>query len=208
MSRSWYKNLMPKVKDVKSSITDLAQKIKAISGVKEVRAWGSYVKNLNNPSFPLRDLDLLVLADFHAADLLSIIAADCHDPTFNLSKQELEEDGLDPKAVVFTQKFCSIQDFNADHWCISNDDTLLHFGPITNDKIEWEDLQGKAEKYASQSIGIERDKLNKSSVSKRNDWYWNYKKFLDQYLEHMPGGWYESKHDVREILAETILIGD
>jgi len=198
---------MPKVKDVKASINDLARRIKKIDGVKEVRVWGSYVHNLNHPTFPLRDLDLLIVADIHSGDLLSILG-NCSDPTFNLSRQELEDEGLDPKAVHFTKKFCSIQDFNADHWCISNDDVLLHFGPITKDKAEWADLTEQAEKYATKLAGVERGKLRRASSSKRNDWYWSFKEFLDRQLEDMPGGWYKSNHHVSEVLTETMLIGE
>jgi len=199
VKNSWYKGLTPKVIDVKSSIKDLALKIKEIEGVKHVLVWGSFVKNKNVPDYPLRDLDIIAVASIPSEDLIAIV----DDSTLSLKVSQLEEDGFNPLAINFTKKFTEIEDFNMDHWAISKDKKLLHYGPITDNREEWKDVNKEAEKSAIKETGMTKYNLRKASAEVQQTWYTIYRKHFDNYHGKMPNGWYESEQEVKDILKET-----
>lgn len=202
MSKNWYKKSMPTVKQVQSFIKDIAKTINGIDGVKEVRVWGSFVQNIKIPSFVLKDIDLIAVNDFYSEDLLSI-----SDTTLlKTATQELEESGFDLKTVHFTRKYTSLKQYNIDHWAISSDNKLLHWGAIPSQKEDWEEIKIQAEKYASFMTGINRSKLNNSSQTMKNKWSLLYDHSMNKNLSGMPHGWYCSNADINKTLMETIII--
>lgn len=205
MNASWYKRIFPTVGEIKTALPSLSEKLLKIPTVTAARLWGSVVSNMRCPSIHVRDLDIIVNSLIPSEDLLSI-TGEVGDDLFSLSPDALEDEGYNPDAVTFTSKYASISDFNLDHWCISSDRVLMHFGPITNDQSEWGTIWTKAEKYASDITKTQRSELRKSSKGQRAEWYWNFKKFVDMQLDDMPGGWYASRTPVDDILPGTLLI--
>ena len=146
MGNSWYKKSMPTIITVEANIDNIAKKISAINGVKSVLAWGSFVKNAQKKYSVIRDLDIIAVSNIFSEDLLSITNDNICSP-FNLSVTELEDEGFAPKAVKFTKAFINIKDYNVDHWAISSDKKLLHWGAFIENKDHWEEIKEQAEKH-------------------------------------------------------------
>lgn len=200
MSNSWYKKSMPTIKIVKSSISDITKKISDIQGVKEVYAWGSYSKNINNVNYPIRDLDIIVKTNFISEDLLSI----SENPVlpFNLKASSLIEEGYNPKVVKFSKDFTSIKNFNIDHWVISKDKKVLHWGPTFETREEWESVKREAENFAKISTGLDRSKLN--SDLKKQKWQNEHDYHINIFMSEMPNGWYQTSCKIKDIEEQFI----
>lgn len=200
MSKNWYKKSMPTIRQIKPFISEIAKTIKNIPGVREVRAWGSFINNANTPDFIIKDIDLIAVNDFYSEDLLSI----SENNTFHLSTSELINEGYDPLTVAFTQTFTDLKKYNIDHWAISGDDKLLHWGPIPEKESDWEEIKKEADTYASFMTGVQRIKLNKTNQQIKNRWSVLFDHHINKNLSGMPHGWYQSAHSVIEILPKTI----
>ena len=201
---SWYKKCMPKIKDVKPHLSDLSKKIKKIDGVKDVYVWGSYARKNNDPNFRIKDLDIIVKTGFNSGDLVSvdkdIINKIC-------SNRYLEVNGYDPSAVDFSKKFINLVKHNIDHWTISSDKKLLHWGAIINNKEENDDISQEAEKYAKTQTTYSRKKINKCSAETRKNWYEHYCHYINNYFTNMPTGWYQtSEKNIKHILKNALKI--
>ena len=205
MNTSWYKRIFPKVSEVAKALPAIAEKLLSIPAVREVRVWGFAAGHRERSSLPVRDLDIIVAAGIPSEDLLSI-TGELGDDLFSLSPDALEEEGYNPEAITFTNRYVSCKDYNMDHWCISADNVLMHFGPITSSQSEWGIIRSEAEEYAVKVTKISMSEIHRCSRSRKSEWYWNYKKFVDMQLEHMPGGWYSSQTSPDEILSKTVLI--
>jgi predicted nucleotidyltransferase len=202
MTGSWYKRMMPRVKDVKTSLTKVAEDVRAMNGVKGIRVWGSYVRNKNNPDYPLRDVDIIAETEFHSEDLLSVMENETSHP-LSMSPEELEDEGYNPGAVDFTKKFMAIDNINIDRWAISSDEKLLHLGPITSCQFEWDEIRQEAENDANEMAGVDRGNIKSASKNTQETWYSIYKQHFDTYLKGMPDGWYQSEQNLSEILPLT-----
>ena len=202
MAKNWYKKSMPTVDQVTPFIQEIAQTIKNINGVKEVLVWGSFLKNIKVGNFVIKDIDLIAVNDFYSEDLLSI--NETEPSTFKMSSTQLEDEGFDPASVNFTKQYISLTKYNIDHWAISKNDRLLHWGPVPRNKEDWKDIKVEAEKYASFMTGVNRRKLRKSSQTMRNKWSVLHDHYVNKNLSHMPYGWYQSSHNIEEILPETL----
>jgi hypothetical protein len=202
MGNSWYKKSMPTIVTVEANINNIAKNISEIDGVKSVLVWGSFVKNAQKKNSVIRDLDIIAVSNIFSEDLLSITDDNIYSP-FNLSVPELEDEGFDPKAVQFTKAFINIKDYNVDHWAISSDKKLLHWGAFIENKDHWEEIKEQAEKHAQKETKTNRKNLHKASQLTKNRWTNNYNHWVNKHLAGMPEGWYELKCDINEILKET-----
>ena len=186
---TWYKKCMPKVKDIKSHVKNIFKQIKSISGVKSLYVWGSYYRNYNKQNFRVKDIDILIKANFNSGDLISvdnnIINKICTD-------KYLEEQGYDSSAVKFSKNLNDFLKFNIDPWVISSDKKLLHWGPIIVNKKEADSMNREAEKYALSQTGYNRKKINISASNLRKNWYGHYYHYMNNYFSDMPSGWYQS----------------
>jgi len=202
MGNSWYQKSMPKIAVVETNIGNIANNIMGIDGVKSVLAWGSFVKNATKKNSVIRDLDIIAVNNIFSEDLLSITNDNINSP-FNLSVTELEDEGFDPKAVKFTKAFIKIKDYNIDHWAISSDDKLLHWGAFIENKDHWREIREQAEKHARKQTKTERKNLHKASQTIKNRWTDNYNHWINKYLAGMPEGWYKLNCNIDDILKET-----
>jgi len=204
MRETWYKKCMPKIKDVEKQLPSIISNIKKINGIKSVYAWGSYRNNYEDPDFRIKDLDIIARTSFNSEDLISI-----SDKIIDAGLNDLLliEQGYDPNVVKFSGEFIKIKDFNIDHWAITEDNKLLHWGAIVVDKEESDDFNKEAEKYAQKETGINRNKINKSSLQKRNSWYNSYHTFITKFFSNMPSGWYcSTETNIRDILKNSMKI--
>ena len=204
MNNSWYKKCMPKVKDIAPYLPIISKNIKKIDGVKSIYVWGSYASNINEPNFRVKDVDLLIKTNFNSGDLIAvdedIIQKIC-------TNKYLEEQGYDPLAVKFSKQFIKLTKHNIDHWTISSDKKLLHWGPIVINKSESKDIKKEAENYASKQSGYNKNKISKLSEKIRRNWYQYYCDYIGRYLSNMPSGWYQSgEENLRNIFKNTIKI--
>jgi hypothetical protein len=190
---------MPKIKDVKPFISKIAHDISKINGVKSVLMWGSYALNINNPNFIIRDIDIIAINKFNSGDLLSI--SDGKNSPLKISSSTLVEEGFNPEAINFTKNFIKINTYNLDHWAISSDNHLLHWGPIVENKKDWDDLKKEAEQYTEHTTKIKRSLLKTSS--EKITWRKIHDHYLNNFLSDMPNGWYQSEHNVKDIINET-----
>lgn len=193
---------MPTIRDVQPFLTEMAQAISKIGGVKSVLLWGSTAKNLDNPTFVLRDIDLIAVTQFYSEDLLSII--DGKNSPFKLAFSVLEDEGFDPLSVAFTKQFVSLNEYNIDHWAISSDKKLLHWGATLENKEEWDDLRREAEEYATFITKSDRRKLARASQDAKDRWSLMYDHHINKFLSKMPRGWFQSEHPLSEILGDTV----
>jgi len=202
MGNSWYKKSMPTIATVEANIKDITKNISKIEGVKSILVWGSFVKNAQNKTSVIRDLDIIAVNDIFSEDLLSITDDNINSP-FNLSVTELEDEGFNPKSVKFTKAFINVKDYNVDHWAISSDKKLLHWGAFIESKDHWEEIKEQAEKHAQKETKINRNNLYKASQITKNRWTNNYNHWIDKHLIGMPEGWYKLKCDIDKVLKET-----
>jgi hypothetical protein len=194
---------MPKIKDVKPHIYSSLKEFKSTTGVKKIYIWGSYSKNIDNPEYRVRDIDILSKTTFNSDDLVSI---DNNIVTSSFSNEHLENQGYDPLAVWFSKKFLGISK-NIDCWAISADKKLLHWGPIFINKQESEEMHVEAEAYANKLTGVERKKVNKSSEAIVTNWYNTYCSYVNQCFKDMPTGWYQTESiKIKDILTDAIKI--
>ena len=186
---TWYNKCMPRIKDIKPHLKYLSNIIKKIDGTKEVYVWGSVAENFKKSNFRVKDIDIIVKTSFNSGDLISInnqiISKNCTD-------SYLLKEGYDPSSIKFSKEYLSLKKYNIDHWAISCDKKLLHWGPIITNKKESEDVNEEAEKYAKGRTGHNRNSINKLSEKVRKNWYNHYQKYLDGYFSDMPTGWYQS----------------
>ena len=203
-NNSWYKKSMPMVKDVKPYLKDIYAKISKIKGVTDVYICGSLSKNINNPSFRLRDIDIIAVNNLHSEDLLSI--TDYNPSLFNLKTSNLEEEGYDPNSIEFTKDFIAVN--NIDHWAVSKDNFLLHWGAMIEDKEEWDEIKQEAENNAEYITGISRKRLSKASSDNIKEWVYNHDKYIKNILSDMPNGWYRSSYSVNKILGESYKLNE
>jgi len=201
---TWYQNCMPRIKDVAPYITSLFEDLKKEEQVKGIYIWGSYSKNINKPSFRIKDLDIIVRTKFNSGDLISvnedIIKDLCTD-------SYLEKQGYDPSTVKFSKKFISTKKYNIDHWVISEDRKLLHWGGILENREESDNLKEQIEKNILKITGLNRNKINRSSEDIRKNWYELYSSYLNKNFENMPTGWYQVEDmKIKDILKNAIKI--
>jgi len=204
MSKSWYSNSMPKVTEVSSFIKKIAEQVSCDCKIKKIYAWGSYVKNINKPDFPLRDLDVIAETDFEYEDLLAI--TELPQLPFNLKKSQIEKEGLNSDAIDFTKSFTKISCFNIDHWAFANNGNLLHWGPILEDAKDWDETNKDIEKKILKETGFSREDLIKIGNTKRNKWKTLYDYHFDRILSGVPNGWYLSVQNKKDIEKDILEI--
>ncbi len=201
---SWYEKCMPKIKDVKPYLYQELERFKNVDGVKSIYVWGSYADNIDNLNFRLKDIDILARTRFDSGDLISVDNKIVKDMC---SDSYLENQGYDPSAVKFSKELLKLAKYNIDCWAISSDRKLLHWGPISDNKKESENISKEAENYAFNLTGIKSSKINKTSETNRKNWYNHYCNYINRYYEGMPTGWYKTEDiKVKDVLAKAIKI--
>ncbi len=193
---------MPTVGDADEYIRQAAAEIAALPDVEGVYVWGSFAENISNPKFNIKDVDLLVRCNFNSGDLLAI------DKTpfgaFEIPSNELEDEGFNPRAVSFTKKYLKFSQFNIDQWAISQDERLLHWGPITETVSEWADLRKEAEAHAKEATGLTRKRLCRASNDDRSKWRNAYNEYVQDFITGGPVGWYASETILDDIIDQAI----
>jgi hypothetical protein len=205
MGKSWYKKSMPEIKIILPLIANAKATLMSEPSVKDVLIWGSVAKNYKDPTFIIRDVDIIAVTNLYSEDLISITADSKNNP-FKMSDNELEDEGFDPKTIKFTKKYLSIEGLNFDKWTISIDKKLLHWGAIPDNKEDSISLKIEAENYANSMTQINREKLKKYNQSKKEEWTKHYDNFMKKIYADSPLGWFESNCNINEVLMETIKI--
>ncbi len=201
---SWYEKCMPKVKDIKPYISEVLKNFKHTEGIKSLYVWGSYAKNIDKLNYRVRDIDILAKTKFHSGDLVAIDNKIIKEIS---SDNYLENQGYDPFAVKFSKKFLNLTKYNIDCWAISSDRKLVHWGPVSINEKESEDINKEAEKHSENITGLSRKNINKSSEYIRKSWYNHYSNYMDKCFGDMPTGWYKMEEiKVREIISKAIKI--
>lgn len=202
MTRSWYAQYMPTAKEAISIIKRFKEKTTDIKQIKKVYACGSFVKNKSKINQKIKDIDILATVTLNSEDLQAV-----DQNSLTIKKENLENEGFDKQSVVFTKQILKISNPHIDHWIISSDNKLLHWGPVCGCKSESDQLKYDAEKYASKETGINYKKLQTISNKKINNWYSEYKLYIDRELKDMPFGWYiSSEKDIHSIIKKAMEI--
>lgn len=201
---AWYKNSFLTIKDIKPHLTSIARTIKDIDGVNDVFIWGSYLKKKNKPNEIIKDLDIIASTDFFSEDFISIIN-DKFSP-LNMDPEYLEDDGFDPRVVAFTKKILKMSQYHIDPWAISNDEKMMHWGPVINDKKEWNTVKKDAQLYANFEMNINNKMLKMANEDTKNHWAVLYDHFINKYLKGIPSGWYELEECKN--ICYTRILGD
>ena len=198
---TWYNSCMPRIRDIKPHLEEITEDISKINGVKGIYVWGSYVDNIKNSNFRIKDLDIIVLTDFESGDLISVTKE-----ITQAQKNEnlLVEEGFNPLVVKFSNDFLSFNKCSIDRWAISSDKVLLHWGPISSYKEEADNLKKEAENHAFCVTGINKSKLNLIANNDRQNWYNSYYEYISKYFSNMPSGWYKSEEYLTNILKRSI----
>jgi len=201
---TWYQKCMPRIKDIEPHLQEIFKDISSMEQIKGLYVWGSYSENIKNSNFRVKDIDVIARTKFNSGDLIAVDEEIIRESN---SKESLENQGYDPLAVKFSKEFVDIKKFNVDHWALSSDRKLLHWGPVFINREESDSMNEEAEKYAIKITGMNRNKINKSSDIDRKSWYQIYHNYLDNYFDDMPSGWYKVEDmKVKDILEGTIKI--
>ena len=202
MRISWYQKCMPRVKDIKPHLQAIAKQIQKIEGVQDIYVWGSYARNYDNPQFRVKDVDIIVKNAFNSGDL---IALDNKILSSHQNSDFLEEQGFSPEAIKFSRDLLAFTKYNIDRWAISADKKLLHWGAISENREESDEISKEAEKYASNKTGHNRKRINNSSNDIRNNWYEIYHDYMNQFFTDMPSGWYPVEDvNIKEIVKSAM----
>ncbi len=201
---TWYQKCMPRIKDVEPHLQEMFKDISSMKQVKGLYAWGSYSENIKNPNFRVKDIDIIARTKFDSGDLIAIDEEIIRESN---SRETLENQGYDPLAVSFSKRFIDINKFNVDHWALSSDRKLLHWGAVLVNKEESDSMNKEAEEYAIKITGMNRKKINRSSDIDRKSWYQIYHAYIQRQFEDMPSGWYKVEDmKIKDILNNTIKI--
>lgn len=193
---------MPKIKDVKKHLSNTIEDIKQSKHIESMYVWGSVAENFDIPNFRIRDIDVIATTDFHSGDLVSI---DNDILKENFADEELENQGYSPTAIKFSKDFLELKKYNVDHWVISSDNKLLHWGPMSSNKEESDEISKEAEAYAEKETGCCRDKIHNASLEIRENWYEEHHNYLQRMFSNMPSGWYLSdSDDIQGIIERAI----
>jgi hypothetical protein len=193
---------MPKIKDVKKHLSHTIEEIKQSEHIESLYVWGSVAENFDIPNFRIRDIDVIATTDFHSGDLIAI---DNEIIKEKLAEEELENQGYNPTAIKFSKDFLELKKYNVDHWVISSDNKLLHWGPISSNKEESDEIKKEAEEHAEKETGCCRDKIHHASLAVRENWYEEHHNYLQRMFSNMPSGWYLSdSDDIQGIIERAI----
>ncbi len=113
-----------------------------------------------------------------------------------MASTELKENGYDPDCVTFTNEILKPIKYNINHWVMSSDKQILHFGPILNSEDQKE-IKLEAEVRAEKFSGIKKEALAELPEENKEAW-------INKYLNNMPQGWYLSDHKYRTVIAQTV----
>jgi hypothetical protein len=183
-------------------LKEASKTISALPRVKLVYAWGSIAENFDDKDFRIKDIDLLIDCDFDSGDLLAI--DNSFEGALKMAKNELEDMGFNPLAVKFTSSLLKIKVPSVDFWAISKDNKLLHWGPITETIEEWKQVRKEAETKAEVSTGLKRKDLHKVAESDRKKWHDAYEKYIHNFSEGCPQGWYASQNNIDKAFEKAV----
>jgi len=189
MPQNWYNKSFVKISDVLANIKEITSSISKIKGVKSVYVWGSFLENEKNPTETIKDLDIVAKTSIFSEDLLSI-NDDENYSALKMASSQLENEGFDPKAVGFTKEFINITKFSIDHWAISNDRKILHWGSIISDENERKEIQKEAEVFASFETGVSKKNIKTANKQVQQRWSVLYDHHINKYTKDMPKSWY------------------
>lgn len=198
---SWYKQSMPTVSDISTVIDGICSEIKSIAGVQSVYIMGSYTEHIDQPNYAVKDVDIIAATNFNSGDLLAI--DNSKYSALRIHTVDLEDEGFNPKAVGFTKKFLSYEKYNVDHWAVSKDGRLMHWGAIPESQEEWAELHAEAESKALSVTGVSRTDLYKACTSKRKDWRVVYDEYIASFLSKKASGWCQSIHRFGDIMEKA-----
>lgn len=200
MRNNWYQNSFPTIKESESKIALITDLFPLKNGVKGIMVWGSYARNIDNPNFRVKDIDIIIKTTCHSEDLVSITKE-----AFAIPENEIEDNGFDITALKISKKASKITDSILDLWALSSDKKLLHWGPMASDKEESDAICLEAQSFAEKEVGVEKEKISRVSQDVRNSWYQAYKSHYMSQLKNMPFGWYCSESDnIEDILKQAI----
>lgn len=189
MAKSWYQRCIPKVAEAKALIEEVRPLLSEVPGVKRYYVFGSLAENYDNDLHRIKDIDIAAQVPFNSEDLISIRAED-----LSTRMDVLEDGGFDIDAVKFSKAFTKI-DSPFDHWALSKDKKLLHWGPIISDWDESREIKAEAVDHANHRSGSKLSKIGKASASNREKWYSSFHSYIQDHLRDMPSGWYLATSD-------------
>lgn len=197
MNDSWYKNLLPKIKDIENFLSLVKEESKKSSSIKNIYAWGELSKKYSSKEDICKDIDIVFESSLVEDDLLSIIEG--KNSPLKIKADLLLDLGFNPEAVSFTKDIIKIMSKNnlnscLNIWALSKDKKILHWGLIPEDKNEWDEIKEDASKYASQ-------KNNENS-----SWLTLYNHHVNKFSENTPKGWYSTNNQYKKIQKELIKI--
>ncbi len=200
---NWYEKSLPKISDIQKQLSQAVEKISKIKHVKNIYVFGSFFENHKNKNTRIKDVDILTKIDVFSEDLLSIDKSMIKSANLDY----LEEEGYSKEAIKFSSSYLSITEPIIDHWIISSDDKLLHWGPIADNIIEHNYIKKEAEDYASKNAGLNFKDISIAKTSQRKDWIRSYFEYMQKTTSGMPSGWYVSdEKNITEILKKSIKI--
>lgn len=194
----WYKKSQIKIYDIISHLPEILKQVSSIKKVKNLYVWGSFLKKENDKDAIIKDLDIVACADLFSEDLLSI--ENNEFSPLKMASSQLEENGYDPEAVNFTKEFIKITKLNIDHWAISNDKKILHWGNVIADENERKEIIKEAQDFASFEIGIKKQQLKNADKNIKQRWEVLFDHHYNKYLKEVPESWYKIDCDFQKAL--------
>ena len=180
---------MPTVKELEPLLKYSSQIIRSLPGVEKISVWGSYVENIKNKNTPIREVELFIKCSFNSGDLLAIEKGSMGP--FHIPFSELEEEGFNPKAVVFTKGLIKSCNFKTNYWCLSSDKKILHWGHVVDSVEEWKNIRNEAEKQAELKTGCSRGNLKKENKQNIEEWIQSYENTIRLFVDKEPLGWHQ-----------------
>ena len=197
----WYDRAIPKINDIMPYLKEAAKSISINKQVKNIYAWGSIAENFENKESRVKDIDILIECNFDSGDLLAI--DNSQNGALKIAKTELEDLGFNPNAVFFTQSLLKLKAPSIDFWAVSKDKKLLHWGPITETIEEWKQIRKEAEIKAEEITNFSKKEILIASENDRKKWHEAYEKYIQDYANGCPQGWYASQNSIDKVFDKV-----
>jgi len=198
---NWYNLIIPKISEVKPLLKEIIAPLKNVKSINGIYLWGSAASYYKNAAYRIKNIDIVYDTECFSEDLLAIEP----EILYMTNQQKLENDGFDILSLNFTQEINKIHKSGINQWALSNDQKLLHWGPICSTINDSQAIKKEAELYATKQTNIKN--INKTSNTNRKNWYQCYEEYINKYFDDIPMGWYPSEEtDIKNILNNIIPI--
>lgn len=204
--KNWFKEIACPIYDSNNKIdyTKLIPKKSIMPGIDKIYIFGSVIESIKKKKSLVEEIDVLYKSCQNYSDFLTV---DDNIINKKIAKKTCEKLGYNYEAVKVSKIINKYQNSFINHWILTDDNKLIHWGPISETKEEYDCLKKEAKKYASGYINIFKKGFKECEGLDKENWYYLYKRYINNFFEDIPGGWYQlSDRNIESFIGNKIEI--